>query len=130
MSAPVSGEASAGAPSVRKARSPDPDGQLELHISLRPDAGHALVAVSGEIDLATVPTLRRELLSLVDDGMAVTVDVGQLGFLDVAGVNVLVAAWERAQERGTLFRIVHAGSAVRRLLALTGTDLILTTYTD
>jgi len=129
-SEPPASVASVGRPSVGETGAPDATGQLDLHISLRPDAGHAVVAVWGEIDLATVATLRRELLSLIDDGMAVTVDVEQLRFIDVAGVNTLVAAWERAQQRGAIFRIVHAGQSVRRLLALTGTDLILTTYSD
>jgi anti-sigma B factor antagonist len=72
-----------------------------LELEHRQDAkGREVVAVRGEIDVATSPALREELYQLIDGGAReVVVDLSGLGFIDSSGLGVLVAALKHMRER-------------------------------
>jgi anti-sigma B factor antagonist len=85
----------------------------------RSDAG-TVVAVSGELDVATAPELEQ---ALADAEGQVTVDLSATTFADPAALRVLLAA--RAD--GVRIRVLpRRGGQVARLLALTGTEKLLT----
>src|SRR5437867_2307042 len=66
---------------------------VELKVSTSSQAGHAVVAVSGEVDLYTAPRLQAELAALVRDGSSrVVVDLSGVEFCDSTGMNVLLSA--------------------------------------
>ena len=66
-----------------------------LVIAVRRRAGHVLVTVSGEIDIATAGQLRSRLAGPAGGGQQVIVDFSQVSFIDAAGP----ASW-RAPPRG------------------------------
>jgi anti-anti-sigma factor len=85
----------------------------------RSDAG-TVVTVAGELDVATVPELEQ---ALADADGQVTVDLSATTFADPAALRVLLAA--RAD--GVHVRVLpRCGGPVARLLALTGTETLLT----
>jgi anti-anti-sigma factor len=85
----------------------------------RTDAG-TVVTVTGELDVATVPELEQ---ALADADGHVTVDLSATTFADPAALRVLLAA--RAD--GVRVRVLpRRGGQVARLLALTGTEKLLT----
>lgn len=79
-----------------------------------------LVAVRGEIDMASAPQLRELLDTAIDAGITrVTLDCRGLQFLDSSGIGVLVAARKRLGEGGELV-LDSPPAHVRKVLEITG----------
>jgi anti-sigma B factor antagonist len=79
-----------------------------------------LVAVRGEIDMASAPQLRELLDTAIDAGITrVTLDCRGLEFLDSSGIGVLVAARKRLGEGGELV-LDSPPTHVRKVLEITG----------
>jgi len=96
----------------------------QLEITVRHAAGTALVALRGELDLATAPQLEQTLELL--EGMPVIVDLRELGYLDSVGLQLLLRRDARAQERGQRLTVVPgAAPAVSRVFELTEAHRIL-----
>jgi anti-sigma B factor antagonist len=84
--------------------------------------GSTRLLLSGELDIASAPTLSAALDFELDRRKAIIVDCEHLIFMDVHGVRVLVRGLVRAADAGTTFRVVNARGGVLRLFALTGLD--------
>jgi anti-sigma B factor antagonist len=81
----------------------------------------AVVAVSGELDLASSPALQEELDRLASsDTELLIIDLRELDFMDSTGLSVLVRAHQRAEEHGRQLAMVKGPQQVQRLLSLTG----------
>jgi anti-sigma B factor antagonist len=80
-----------------------------------------IIAVSGELDLASSPALQEEIdrVSASDTDMLI-IDLRGLDFMDSTGLSVLVRAHQRAEEQGRRLAIVKGPQQVQRLLSLTG----------
>jgi anti-sigma B factor antagonist len=86
-----------------------------------------VVAVSGELDLASSPALEEELEQIFStDADLLIVDLRDLEFMDSTGLSVLVKAHQRAEESGKRFALVKGSQQVQRLLSLTGVAQRLT----
>jgi anti-sigma B factor antagonist len=84
-----------------------------------------VIIAAGEIDVATSPQLRAELLSvLAHQPATVTVDFADVSFIDSSGLGVLVGALKRVRETGgdAALRVVHPQDAVRKVFDITGLD--------
>jgi anti-sigma B factor antagonist len=97
-----------------------------ITIAVGPGApGEQVVAVTGEIDVATSPELRQAIAGVIDDAERLTIDLSGTTFIDSSGLGVLVGALKRARElgrEGVALRGVQ--EPVRRVLEITGlTDL-------
>ncbi len=95
-----------------------------------------LVALAGEVDVHTAPTVRAELLPLAEraaaTGSAMVVDLDGVGFLDSTGLGVIVGA-QRVAGEGTLGGTLHLVCAQPRLLRLlhvTGVDDLVVVHAD
>jgi anti-anti-sigma factor len=95
--------------------------QNNFQIDTRRDGTAIVLAVSGELDLASSPALRTELARADDAGAdLVILDLRELVFMDSTGLSVLVKAHQHAAESGRRFAVVRGGKQVERLLSLTG----------
>jgi anti-sigma B factor antagonist len=84
-------------------------------------AAPLVVTVSGEVDIATGPKLREELLGAMRrHGARLALDLGGVTFMDCAGINVLLAARRQAQLEGGWVHVARASRCVRKVLMLTG----------
>jgi anti-sigma B factor antagonist len=84
-------------------------------------AAPLVVKVSGEIDIATGPKLREELLGVMRrSGARLALDLGGVTFMDCAGISVLLAARRHARLEGGRVRVLRASRRVRIVLMLTG----------
>jgi anti-sigma B factor antagonist len=103
---------------VPAARPPAEDTDLQVDVlSTVP----LVVAVSGEIDIASAPKLREELLSAVRrHGARLALDLGGVTFMDCAGINALLAARRHARLEGGWIRVARASRRARNVLMLTG----------
>jgi anti-sigma B factor antagonist len=86
-----------------------------------------VVAVSGELDLASSPALQEELDRVAaSDARMLIIDLRELDFMDSTGLSVLVRAHQRAEEQGRELAMVRGPQQVQRLLTLTGVSDRLT----
>jgi anti-sigma B factor antagonist len=85
-------------------------------------AGPAVViTAAGEIDSTSAPVLRQHLDALLDgDVRELTIDLGQVSFLDSAGLCVLATAHRRAVRQDVRMRVLASSRAVIRPLQITG----------
>jgi anti-sigma B factor antagonist len=91
--------------------------------------GVAVVELTGELDLETLPGFRAALddLGRRDRLDVVTVDTAGLTFADSSAVAALVDARATAEARGAKLRLDHVHGSLRRVLALTGLDEVFDT---
>jgi anti-anti-sigma factor len=96
-------------------------GQQLMSVTVIED--EAVVTLRGEHEAYTADKLAKQVSALVDEGLAVTVDLSGADFVDSTVVGVLFAVRGRAGERGTEFRLLlgeETGWPVRRILEVTG----------
>ncbi|MFC0438350.1 STAS domain-containing protein [Kutzneria buriramensis] len=85
----------------------------------------AVVHLSGELDLATVDHVERELGDVADGVDGLVVDLEGLSFLASTGLALLARWHGRAGEQGFAFRVVAANRQVLRPIQLTALDDVL-----
>jgi anti-sigma B factor antagonist len=97
----------------------------DLCVSVHPDVP-PVVELSGEIDVQSAPWLRDELLRIVRrHGPWLAVDLGEVTFLDCAGINVLLATRRRARLEGGWIRVVRSSPRAWRVISLLGLQDVL-----
>lgn len=86
--------------------------------------GHAVLAIEGEIDLATAPSFG----AAIDEGLRhtgrVVLDFAGVTFMDSSGLNVLVAAASQSAALNSVL-IRNAPVSVQRLLSITGLNEVI-----
>ncbi|NAS22075.1 STAS domain-containing protein [Herbidospora galbida] len=103
---------------------------MELKVSTRSHAGHAVMAVIGEIDLYTAPRLQSEFTRVLEETALdrVVIDMSGVEFCDSTGMNVLLSALKRLKERGGVLEVAAPRPAVRKILQVTGLDSVFTVH--
>jgi anti-anti-sigma factor len=79
----------------------------------------SIVAMEGDLDIATEAQATAELARAMDGCAVLVVDLRELAFLDSTGVRVLLAADLQAREKGMRFGVVRGDGMVGRLLEMT-----------
>ena len=80
------------------------------------DRSLVIVAVSGEVDLVTVPELRDTLRRVISPpSREVVVDLAEVEFIDASGVGALVGAAAEAARMGVRFRLQAPSPPVERV---------------
>ncbi|WP_197523355.1 STAS domain-containing protein [Actinokineospora pegani] len=81
-----------------------------------------VVAVTGEVDLATAPQLEAKLADAVrvPGATGVRVNLAGVEFMDSAGLRVLVAARAAAEQKGLVLTLAAPHDRVRRIIQITG----------
>lgn len=100
---------------------------LEVSVSAQP--GHAIVALSGELDIAGTGALNFQMSALAAQGCTrIVVDVGDLLFCDASGLGTLIEAAHRAVLCGGWVRLVGARASLARIIRITKLTRILPEY--
>ena len=95
--------------------------QSEFRVDVRQEKGGTVIAVSGELDLASSPALEAELDRVFgSDEPVVILDLRQLDFMDSTGLSVLIRAHQTAENADRRLWLVKGPPQVQRLLTLTG----------
>jgi anti-sigma B factor antagonist len=83
--------------------------------------GRRTLAVSGEIDMATAPSLRREIETLIAQAHSPAVlDLSAVTFIDASGLSELVAAKRKVAHTDVEIVLADPSAACRRILEATG----------
>jgi anti-sigma B factor antagonist len=84
--------------------------------------GHTVtVTVSGDLDLSTADEFEEVVAGhVLGDAAEVVVDLSDVGFVDSAGINVLLKGRRLADQHGHRFRATRADGLVLEVLELTG----------
>lgn len=99
----------------------------EFSIDFRRAHENVVVAVSGELDVATAPVLRARLSDLIENqgNMSLAIDMKNLTFMDSTGVHVLVQASSQLRARGGQLKLTSVPPSTYRLLTFCGITRIL-----
>lgn len=92
-----------------------------------PCADGWVLALEGELDLATVPDLTARLCELHDDQPErIVLDLRALSFMDSTGLAAIIDANLHSRRDGRRLELICDGGQAGRLLQLTGVDRQLT----
>jgi anti-sigma B factor antagonist len=98
----------------------------EAGLSREQFAEHTLIALSGELDIATAPSLRERLrVALMDARPRVVIDLAGVTFCDASWLALLVGARLRTGARDAVV-LTAPRPQVARLLQVTGLDRVFT----
>jgi anti-sigma B factor antagonist len=101
--------------------------QSEFRVEVRGQPGATLLAVSGELDLASTPALEEELEHAFGlQPEIVILDLRGLEFMDSTGLSLLIKAHRSAERSGKRLCLIKGPPQVQRLLTLTGVQERLT----
>jgi anti-sigma B factor antagonist len=80
-----------------------------------------IVAVTGDIDVATAPSLRSLLVDLISQGkINLLVNLAGVDFLDSTALGVLVSTVKRVRNDGGDLALVCANPHILKVLEITG----------
>jgi anti-anti-sigma factor len=92
-----------------------------LGLSAQTEGGITIAALAGELDVASTPVLREQLLSLLRPGCGrLVIDLSKVSFCDASGLAVLVSAARRAGLVGGFLHLAAVSPPVGHLLNITG----------
>jgi anti-anti-sigma factor len=96
-------------------------GNPSLDISTRTVGGMTIAELAGELDSASAPALREQLLSLLCPGSSrLFVDLSKVRLCDASGLAVLVGIGCRARVLGGFLRLAAVSPQADRVLHATG----------
>jgi anti-sigma B factor antagonist len=99
----------------------------DFHIEMRKDGAVPVVAVRGEIDVATAPQLRECLHRVIAQGdSTLALDLLSVTFLDSTALGVLVGALKRCRELGGDLQLVIADPRIVKIFEITGLTNVFT----
>ena len=88
-----------------------------------------VLAVSGEVDVATAPRLREQLVQLVNQGNHhLVVDLEGVDFLDSTGLGVLVGALKRVRLQDGELTLVCTQPRIVKVFDITGLSKVFTLH--
>lgn len=93
-----------------------------FRIELEPHRVTIVLAVHGEIDLATAGTVSARLREMMEAGFRrVVLDLRQVSFIDSTGLRAVFDAHMASADAEIEFMLIPGPEAVQRLFELTGT---------
>jgi anti-sigma B factor antagonist len=101
---------------------------LEIGFPVHVVRGVPVVAVPEEIDVTSATTLQSALEAVADGCPALVVDMTRTRFCDSAVLNVLVRVHKRARSEGGELLLAVPGTALRRVLAISGIDQVIPNF--
>jgi anti-sigma B factor antagonist len=105
---------------MQSIKSQNSTGDGAFSISSRRLERGILVALSGDVDLATATVVDDELRRAEQSEDLVVLDLGQVTFMDSTGLRMVISADQRLRERGASLKIQHVPPQVSRLFELVG----------
>jgi anti-sigma B factor antagonist len=100
--------------------------ESDITVTRRSGERAEIIAVAGEIDIATCGQFRAALLAAVEEGPgSVIVDMAGVSWLDSTGLGVIVGALKKARDRGGTVQVAAVPDQIAKRLLVTGLARLL-----
>ena len=86
------------------------------------EAGSVRIAMVGELDVATAGRARDAIRRAQDDAAEVICDLGDVSFIDVCGLHVLLDASAHARHTGARLILAHSPAFIYKVLGALGLE--------
>ena len=98
---------------------------MDLRLDVTERDGWSVLEVGGEIDVATAPRLREQLIKLVnDEKFRIVVDLGAVDFIDSTGLGVLIGALKRVRTHEGNLSLVCSEPRIVKVFEITGLNQV------
>jgi anti-sigma B factor antagonist len=102
---------------------------VEISVSRTKAGDIPIVAVSGEVDVYSAPSLKDNITELLESGTdTLIVDLSGVAFLDSTGLGALVEARATTSEAGGSLPLVCSQERILKLFTITGLDGVFTIH--
>lgn len=102
---------------------------VDIGLEVSDRDGWTVLTVTGEVDVATAPRLREQLIRLVsDERYRIVVDLGAVDFIDSTGLGVLIGALKRVRSHDGDLMLICSEPRVLRVFEITGLDRVFTIH--
>jgi anti-sigma B factor antagonist len=94
---------------------------MDLRLEVSERDGWSIVEVGGEVDVATAPRLREQLIALVNEQRYhLVVSLEGVDFIDSTGLGVLISGLKRVKTHGGRFSLVCTEPRILKVFEITG----------
>ena len=98
---------------------------MDLRLDVTDRDGWSVLQVGGEIDVATAPRLREQLIKLVNDQrFRIVVDLEDVDFIDSTGLGVLIGALKRVRTHDGDLVLVCTEKRIIKVFEITGLNQV------
>lgn len=102
---------------------------VEFGVTVTTQGPWEVLAVTGEIDMATAPRFRQQMRTMVNAGTRnVVIDLSGVDFIDSTGLGVLMGAAKRVRSADGEIRLVVTGSRFTDLIEITRLDRVIDVF--
>lgn len=97
--------------------------QTPFEIESVNEQDRALLKLSGELDIATVPRVEAAVdATLTAEVRTLTVDMSRLGFVDSSGLRLFIVLDQRAADEGWELRLIRPPEQVLKVFRVSGVE--------
>jgi anti-sigma B factor antagonist len=98
---------------------------MDLRLDVTERDSWSVLEVGGEIDVATAPRLREQLIKLVnDERFRIVVDLSAVDFIDSTGLGVLIGALKRVRTHDGNLSLVCSEPRIVKVFEITGLNQV------
>ncbi len=102
---------------------------MDLGLEVSQHDRWSVLAVQGEVDVATAPKLREKLIDLVNGGSSyIVIDLSGVEFLDSTGLGVLVGGLKRVRTLDGELTLVCDEPRILKVFEITGLTKVFTMH--
>ena len=102
---------------------------MDISVSQTSAGDVPILAVNGEVDVYSAPTLKDRIGELIESGQTtLIVDLSAVAFLDSTGLGALVEARAATTEAGGSLPLVCNQERILKLFTITGLDGVFTIH--
>lgn len=92
-----------------------------LGLSTRVESRSVIVAIEGELDIATAADLQEHIRATIEDhGPWLILDLSTLDFMDSSGLNVIINAYRTVREQNGSLSLAALNERVTKVVRLVG----------
>jgi anti-sigma B factor antagonist len=101
-----------------------------MELKRRSEEGYDVMELAGEIDLHYAPSVRKEILGVLERSRDLLVDLSGVETIDSSGIATLVEAFQLAKSKQIRFGLVSISEAVSDVLTLTRLTNVFPIFDD
>lgn len=93
---------------------------MSIEVEAFPRDGMTVVAVAGEIDGSSAPSLQSKILPLLQESGSLILDLNRVTYMSSAGLRVLLLLYRQAVSRNGRVALAGVAETIKDTMAVTG----------